>query len=353
LMEELMNIKNKIKIEGWTLSIPINSPSSYYQHKISECIISDTKILIKIKVPLRRITPNYELFKFLSVPQGVDGKTCTLLIDEIHLAISESGHILPVSGDARRFCEVSAGHGSNLCFLPRRPSQVTYSSNCAELIYHGASIKELFGVCAYRCLTESQPIITAVNHEVYIITNPQKNITIVCDDERILVPENHLNDPGSLEITLKCECELFMNGRLIIPQNFPCSDSAHSKDVSVTHILPALWTKFTDFRINPSKAHLNALLLDTLNTSFNPLWMNSVSHLDVTPPAPMSVPKLRKIESFNKESVGLGFFSTFLLLLFGFVFVKIGVLIYKCCKSQVEDGIEADLHELHARRGAL
>jgi hypothetical protein len=43
LVTELANIKTKIKKEGWTLSIPLNLPSSYYQHKISECIISGYK----------------------------------------------------------------------------------------------------------------------------------------------------------------------------------------------------------------------------------------------------------------------------------------------------------------------
>ena len=37
LVEELENIQTEIEKEGWTLSIPISSPSSYYQHKISEC----------------------------------------------------------------------------------------------------------------------------------------------------------------------------------------------------------------------------------------------------------------------------------------------------------------------------
>jgi hypothetical protein len=64
LVSELTNINTKIRKEGWTLSVPLTSPSSYYQHKISECIISDTKIVIKIKVPLRRIAPEYELYKF-------------------------------------------------------------------------------------------------------------------------------------------------------------------------------------------------------------------------------------------------------------------------------------------------
>lgn len=123
----------KIEPEGWTLSIPINSPSSCYQHKISECIISSSKILIKVKVPLRRMEPKYELFKFLSVPQGFNNKTCVLLIDDVSLAISESGHeILPITGDAKRYCETSAGHATNLCFLPRRPAQITFSSNCAN-----------------------------------------------------------------------------------------------------------------------------------------------------------------------------------------------------------------------------
>lgn len=353
LMHELRTIKDKILKEGWTLSISITSPSSYYQHTISECIISDSKILVKVRVPLRRIEPEFELFKFLSVPQGFNSKTCTLLIDDIHLAISKDGkEILPISGDARRFCEVSAGHGSNLCFLPRRPSQITYSSNCAELIYHGATIRELFRVCAYRCLPESQPIITAVSHELYIITNPQSNITIICNDENILLPENHLSDPGSLEITLKCECELHMNGKLIIPQNFPCSHSQENNDISVTHLLPSMWSNFPDFRINPAKSHFNALLLDKFNASFNPLWMNNVPHLDIDAPTPISKPKLEKIESYDTGSLALDLVSSILIFLLGVIFVKIGILIYNHYKPQ-EDENDVDLQELHNRRATL
>jgi len=353
LVEELENIQTEIEKEGWTLSIPISSPSSYYQHKISECIISDTTILIKVKVPLRRIEPKYELFKFLSVPQGYQKRTCVLLIDDVHLAISADGQeILPISGDARRFCEVSAGHGSNLCFLPRRPSQITFSSNCAELIYHGASIEELFSVCAYRCLPESHPIVTAVNFEVYVITNPQPNITIVCDDEKITVPEDHLDSPGSLEITLKCDCALHMSGKLIIPKNFPCSHSTNKNDVSVTHILPALWSNFPTFRINPAKAHLNALLIDRLNDSFNPLWMNSVSNLDVPPPTPITLPTLKKESPIDEKSAVLGFTSTILIFLLCAIFVKIAIITYKYFKSQGEDD-DADLQELQASRGRL
>ena len=304
-------------------------------------------------MPLRRIEPKYELFKFLSVPQGYQKRTCVLLIDDVHLAISADGQeILPISGDARRFCEVSAGHGSNLCFLPRRPSQITFSSNCAELIYHGASIEELFSVCAYRCLPESHPIVTAVNFEVYVITNPQPNITIVCDDEKITVPEDHLDSPGSLEITLKCDCALHMSGKLIIPKNFPCSHSTNKNDVSVTHILPALWSNFPTFRINPAKAHLNALLIDRLNDSFNPLWMNSVSNLDVPPPTPITLPTLKKESPIDEKSAVLGFTSTILIFLLCAIFVKIAIITYKYFKSQGEDD-DADLQELQASRGRL
>jgi hypothetical protein len=192
----------------------------------------------------------------------------------------------------------------------------------------------------------------AVNFETNVITNPQRNITIVCDDENILVPEIHIDNPGSLEITLKCECELHMNGKLVIPQNFPCSSNGQNSDVSIVHILPALWSTFPNFRINPAKSHLNALLLDNFNSSFNPLWMDHVSHLDVSPPKPVISPKLQKLDSYNTDSMTLDFIAAILIFIVGTIFVKIGILIYKCFKSQ-ENQEEVDMTEVHANHARL
>lgn len=351
LMKELINIKGKIESQGWTFSIPIISPSSYYQHKISECILSNEKILIKLKVPLRRITPKYNLFTFLSVPQGFNNRSCTLLIDDVHLALSETGdEIIPVAGNDRRFCEASSTQGSNLCYLARRPSQVTFTSNCAESIYHGEPIKRLFDVCAYRCIPETQPIITAISSEIYVITHPQKNITIVCDDEIILLPEDHLKDPGSLEITLKCECELHMQGKLIIPKNFPCSHDIN-RDVSVTHILPALWSHYKDFRINPAKAKFNALLLDKFNESFNVQWMHSVPLLDITPPKPVLIPEMHPIEKSESNFAIDSFISIFVILICAIIF-KVLLKICKTIKIRDMDE-ETDLNIVHSERSTL
>lgn len=311
--------------------------SNYYQHRISECIITEEKILIKVKIPLKKINPQYELFKFHSVPQGFNGKTCCLLIDEINLAIPTTGdEIIPISGDARRFCETSTGHGSNLCYLPIRPKQVTFSSNCAELIYKGAPMSELLGVCSYRCLPDKQTIITQVNHETFVITNPLSNITIICGKEIIKIPEATLEEPGSLEIQLKCACELHMQGRLVISENFPCSHSTGENNVSVTHILPALWSNFPNFRISAAKNHLNSLLLNQFNLSFNPEWMQSVSHLDITPPKPINDVNLNKKEESNDiYNFMINACYIMLILVMGIFILKIIMFTYRIFKSQI------------------
>jgi hypothetical protein len=89
LQHELTLINEKLATKQWTLAIGLSSITNYFQLQIAECLMSQDTILIKLKIPIKQIGPNYRLYKFLSIPQKhKDNLTCTLLMDNVLLGIS-------------------------------------------------------------------------------------------------------------------------------------------------------------------------------------------------------------------------------------------------------------------------
>lgn len=293
---ELKNIQSKLAKRGWELAIPINDLSIYYTKEIAECLITDEEIMIKLKVPIKQTNPSFTLYKFLTVPQKYNEFTCTLLIDSIILGISSDGKkVIPITGELKEYCEINS-HSNNLCLLPRRPKSYHVGYNCGEMIYKGASIKDLIKVCAYSCLPSTEPVITGVNFDTFVITNPKANMTIKCGNSHHVLPSTYVDAPGSLEIKLKCTCSLELNDTILIDSDFPCS-SEEARQNSAAHVLPALWSKLTSLRLSVQKNDQNAYLFSNLSDSYNPNWTSFVPHLQITPPAPIAQLEQESLEN--------------------------------------------------------
>jgi len=268
LMLELEIINSKLLIKGWTLAIPLEHITHYFAQKISECMISDDEILIKIKVPIREIHPDFELYSFRSVPQKYESSTCELNLHETYLAVAiDQSVIVPIMGEALRNCEVNDKHGINMCLLAKRPHQMALDSTCPELIYRGAPTQQLLGACSYKCFPSDMPIITSLSYDTFVLTHPSENVSFNCAGNITELKNDYYNKAGSLEIKLPCTCKLIMDGKVVIPEEFPCN---HEEDeyVGAYHVLPVLWSNVPSLHVNIHKQHLNSILFTDFNTSY-------------------------------------------------------------------------------------
>jgi len=283
LFLQLTEINAKLALKGWTLAIPIQHISHYYTQRLSECLISNKNILVKIKIPIKEISPTFTLFKFRTVPQKFENSTCELMLSETYLAVSEDeSTAVPIMGETLRTCEINAKHGINMCLLPKRPQRFALGTTCPELIFRGAPIQQLIGTCGYKCYPSNMPLITALNYDTFVITHPHKSITFVCGDNKTKLHNENYDAAGSLEIRLPCTCKLYMGEKLVIDEEFPCNNA--NDYISAAHILPALWSKMSHLRVDIHKQHMPTFLFTSFNDSFNPDWKQYVPHLDIDPP---------------------------------------------------------------------
>lgn len=284
LRSDLKRLTKILHDSDQDLAIPLQDVSKYYKLPLCDCAVSDSEITVHIRIPIAQKDTTWKLYELLTTPFAWNNETCVVMHDAMYLAVPEvssavdsSPPMRPVAGSGLHNCKP---YEHRLCYVPRFSADNTYGPQCAFSMYRGASVEELAKACAFRCHSSKALVISEVREDVYVITHPRPNTSLVCDSKIEPLPDSVLNQPGALQITLPCHCSLTIGNQSIIPRRFPCTpESAPRK--GILHVLPATWSNLKSLHLEPLDVRSHPIF-HNLSACLNHNWTLTVPHLNLS-----------------------------------------------------------------------
>ena len=321
LARDLSELSKKLQTEGYDLAIPISDITWYYKIKLTECEISDTKIMVRVKVPIKNKIHHWQLFEMIAIPFAHNDSSCIIVHDSTFVAVSSTA-VRTITGVMLHECKP---YHNDLCYIPRHSSDVISGSQCPYHMFKGATAEKLNEYCAYKCQTGTGPLVTQIDHERYILTHPPADVNIKCNNNTKLIPNNEKHLPGALEIQLPCPCELLFDNTVKIPRSFPCDKKALGL-AQVTRILPSLWSKLQSINIDINTPYTH-FTFTNISEVFDKDWQSKVPHFTIDRSRrqiPDSTPYDKIITNFHSSYN----FPLVLLLLLWCLAITFGVCYY-------------------------
>lgn len=341
LTHELKNLEMKLKKKGYRLAIPISDVTSYYKKHIAECIISKTDISVRIQIPIIESDTVFTLYNVIAIPQKHKNTTCTLLTKPMTLGISgNKKKIIPITDDIKDYCDHNL-HGDNMCLLPQRPQTYYTESHCIINMLRNTKMENIMSVCAFTCYPITETIITTLQNNRFANTHPPTDLQIRCGNTIKKLDQTHHKEPGSLELRLKCACELLSGNNILIGTDFPCPNEEILQNAA-THTVPALWTNLDAYQLETSTDPFSTFQLASLNGSYKNDWQNFIPTLNAVLLKPINILLNEKSDIIENQltSPWILFPSIFIvcaLVLFCCILYcfKLAIL-KKCCDTSSE-----------------
>lgn len=191
--------------------------------------------------------------------------------------MKEREHLRAISGIGLHQCKP---YENRLCYVPRFSADPVQGPNCAKKLYQGATVEELNHHCPMTCHQSTATAVSEIANETYAIAHPPENIIIKCNYQNYPWPRNISNLPGAVKIFLPCNCELLVNGEVLIPRKYPCRDDI-AWEARTSHLLPAAWSNLKSFVLNPATQHF-APKYENIEECLNKNWTITIPHLNLT-----------------------------------------------------------------------
>jgi hypothetical protein len=301
LEHELKSLQTKIKAKGYRLAIPITDVTSYYTKHISECVVQQSTISVTLQVPIIETDTKFTLYNVIAIPQKHEDTTCTLITKPMTLGISNNKKsIIPITDEYKNLCNLNA-HSDNLCFLPKRPQMFFTESHCILNMIKNSHIENIMTFCTFTCYPITETIITSMRHNRFAITNPPANLSTRCGNKIEKLDQTHNKDPGTLELRLKCECELLSGNTVLIASDFPCPKDDKLQNAAV-HTLPAIWTTLDSYKFDTFSDPFSTFQLTHLNGSYNHDWKAFIPTLNAAPLKPVNALIKDDFQIFSQNS---------------------------------------------------
>jgi len=243
LITQLKQLRTTLRYNKHTLGIPLRNIMEHYSLPITKCVFTDTRVVIHIRVPIRKIGGKLGLEKFQTVPFLWKNSTCTILHEPTY-AVVQANQVHLITGN---FLEACNPYANRLCYVPRYGKDATLGTTCPQKIQEGATLEELSIYCTFQCRGDTGILVTELSPDTYIITNPPKEIMTECNSKITSIP-THAELPGAVKIELLYNCNLQLSPTQIIPETYPCSANTKEQQ-KIRHILPAAWSPLSALKL--------------------------------------------------------------------------------------------------------
>jgi len=321
LRKNLIALNVKLSKKQLTLSIPVENILQYYVKEITHCQISDTKIFIELRVPVKKLNSKWKLFQYIPIFFKHMNQLCILNTDEMLIAYDKNNDIFQtIAGTSMKNCDITTG----LCYI----EYFDYSNEapeCAKYLFLSKSYEELNEVCHFKCEPSHQrTVVRKLNSNDYLLSNLQpilifKNTT---DNTNKQFDINY-NLPGALSIHLPCEIALYQTTKnvdlLLIPEKFPCLKN-EIEDINIERIIPLQWTTMDSASLDFSTT--NTMKFSNMTKIFDTNWKSKTPHFEIKSSQKTLETRLSKLELkqppqsfFSSDFLGDIIYITWLLLL--------------------------------------
>lgn len=267
MIHELTKLSYGLKHQGHTLAIPIEHLGVYYKEHLCECHYSDHWIDILIKVPLRPINKQFEIFEVIPIP--VAFKNATLILTSPPSFVIKAGPLVfPLSMTAAHRCGL---YHTSLCHLENHIISAMSADACTHYLISGGTTTDL-DVCQYTKQQSTSLRITYVERDQVAITNPTEGMEILCDHESPQSIRMHKMNIASIIVNLPCHCRIKYN----IKTN-PHSEEEIIHEEFIHPSYPCITRHVSQFHLIPLKfARPHSFVHATTNISmlpaFHPNW---------------------------------------------------------------------------------
>lgn len=280
--KDLQKLKKQLRNAEQGLAIPDSDFLRHFFLPICDCSLTENKIYLRIKIPIITRDKYWKLYELITTPFSWSNQTCSIKHDTTILAISNSPidkEIRQISGLGLHDCKPSE---SKLCFLPRFVPNHLYGPDCARTLFNGATVNEISQNCPLICHTSSQTLISEIDIDVFVITNPTENMKISCQNKVTSLLETNHDYPGAIKLTLPCYCKLMTDKNILIPEKYPCDKTDnHPTESDIVHIIPAAWTTLQSFILNPT-IKSNQPRFTNLSECLNTNWTLDIPIFNLT-----------------------------------------------------------------------
>ena len=270
LFDDLRSLQKQLVNEDHELVIPPSRVSEYYKLKIVDCTFTRNRILIRLRIPIKRLSDKWSLHEMVNVPFGFKGSLCFLQHAPTYIATS-GADMVTIQGSQLHQCDPASG----LCLIPQFNSDPMTGSLCPLKILQGASVSELNEVCTFECQgSRLQPAITQLDFHTFVITGGPPGMHIICRNatHTIGTPLHPTPDGvGAIEVQLTCNCEILLPGRRAIRPPYPCPSTLFQEPIH--HILiPSIMSKI-DIVLQSTKQPPSIITsFANLSACFNESW---------------------------------------------------------------------------------
>ncbi|CAL8126824.1 unnamed protein product [Orchesella dallaii] len=278
--KDLLQLEKRAMNDGYSLPIPTSSLSKYYHIPTTSCSFTNTKVLVKVKVPVIRNSTTCQLYHLNILPFAYEESNCKLNLDIEYVAACDN-EIIPLFGSMLETCNPSK---DTLCFLSQYKRISSLSRSCASLlISHHATAREIAANCPLTCTKHDgkSMFVSQVDGNNFIILNPHSPIKLQCKGKAdVSTPINITN--GHMNLHVACGCSASIGNQSISP-HYPCFSSSTK---SVIHqVIPSFFSNLDATIITENTMVSN--LEDVLAKN----WTIKIPHLNLSAP-----PRLEDID---------------------------------------------------------
>lgn len=208
ILEAYLRQRNLTFIYKWKR---VNHLNPYYNKPLVSCIFRRDGIEVLLKIPLKSISDNFEVYQFTPIPLAYQGATHILELPT-SIVITNNKHIIPLDEHEATRCGLLT---DGLCRLHTRATITSSVDKCIEFIIQGGN-HEASTACQYTLSPNNQTQLTYINDTLVYITNPPPNGRIICyntpDRSRTHYwTSAHFRDFGTkfaTRLTLPCNCHI-------------------------------------------------------------------------------------------------------------------------------------------------
>lgn len=229
LKQALTKLQGILAAQGAEPMISYTNWDSAYSLKSVRCAVDNDKFLINLRIPIKKINEENQLFHITPVPYRAWGMACTLV--DKPLAVAVLGHrsfFMP-----KDFCE-----GLAFCQVPRdkNPSEVP---DCLTPFFPDDEV--VTRECVPECHRLSGPIVTEASESLfYVTTDNNYPLEVTCPASVDVVPDTPI---GATAIRLPCACGIQYGPKVLAAPKLWCQESNATEEPKIKRELPIQWTR--------------------------------------------------------------------------------------------------------------
>ena len=218
--EMISLVSNRLKETDYELVINVTDAARLFNFPILECVISCTKALIAVKLPIVKKELNYVMYSLQPLIFAYYDEACYIQLPVKEIIVATDRHFkkrVPVSDLLTTTCDLTT---EVLCLTRSLKSKELSSYQCMLALVQNDA-EQIRSSCIMKCIPSNG--LTRFHHLNFtattILAKPQYKVTIRCSEFEI--PIKNLQAVGSLVLELACGCQVKLEN-YTFKANTPC-----------------------------------------------------------------------------------------------------------------------------------